>query len=111
MATPFAGRLTLGLASAVGGSFDEQVARARPGTMFTGFHDWDEMVNYDRDARKFLMDWTLGTRDRIRALHFLVTSSFVHMGLTVGNLAVAMNLQASKDRAGFEVAMKRAVDR
>ena len=54
------------------------------------------------------MDWTLRARGRIAELHFLVSSSFVHMALTVGNLALSLSLSSYKEREPFDRAFARA---
>jgi hypothetical protein len=108
IASQFSGRLGRPLAGAIAAYTDEQFARARPDARFRGFHDWAEMLSYDGQARSFLMEWTLSVRGRISELHFLVSSSFVHMALTVGNLALALSLHSYRERDPFDRAFAEA---
>ncbi len=104
--TQFSGRLSVALAECITAYSDERLAR---GGSCLGFHDWEEMLQYDRDARAHLMAWTLRMRERIEALHFLVSSKFVHMGVTVGNLTLGMSLQAYTARDRFDAALRHAM--
>jgi hypothetical protein len=109
IASQFSGRLSKPVAEAIASYSDEQFALVRPDVKFSGFHDWAEMLSYDSAARQSLMQWTLAARGRISELHFLVSSSLVHMALTVGDLALSLSIQSYREREPFEQRFAAAV--
>jgi hypothetical protein len=74
----------------------------------TTFHDLEAMVNYDAEARVALTRWTLSRRRRPVALHFLIRSKIVSIGLEIANAALGGGLTAHRDRASFEAAYEAA---
>ncbi len=75
----------------------------------TTFHDLAEMTNYDADARVALTRWTLARRSRPAALHFLVRSKIVSLGLEIANAALGGWLTSHRDRPSFDRAYDAAL--
>lgn len=76
---------------------------------FTTFHDLEAMVNYDAAARVELTRWTLARRRKQLALHFLLRSKIVALGLEIANAALGGSLTTHRDRASFERAYEAAI--
>lgn len=64
-------------------------------------HDWSNLENYTSTARERLTDWTLEHRRSLAAVHILVRSSIVAMGVNVANLALGGFLKAGTDPVAF----------
>jgi hypothetical protein len=64
-------------------------------------HDWSNLENYTSTARQRLTDWTLEHRRSLAAVHILVRSSIVAMGVNVANLALGGFLKAGTDPVAF----------
>jgi hypothetical protein len=52
------------------------------------FNDWFEMNGYDSEARLLMTSWVLSSRSKFSAIHVLVHSKLVAMGVSVANLAL-----------------------
>ena len=80
-----------------------------PERTFTTFHDLEGMINYDADVRVALTRWTLSRPKKPAALHFLVRSKIVSLGLEIANAALGGWLVSHRDRASFELAYEEAL--
>jgi hypothetical protein len=60
----------------------------RRGTTYVAFNDYYEMEGYDSPSRIAMTDWTLASRSKFSAIHILVRSKIVSMGVSVANLAL-----------------------
>lgn len=74
------------------------------------FHDWEEMTNYDGEARAVMTRTALSMRNDYKSAHLLVQSKTVALGVKVAS-AVVPNLTSHMDRATFESALKDAIAR
>lgn len=64
-------------------------------------HDWSKLVRYTSSARVRLTDWMMQHRHGFEAVHILVSSNLVAMGVNVANLALGGFLHAGTDPAAF----------
>lgn len=64
-------------------------------------HDWSKLVRYTSSARVRLTDWMMQHRRGFEAVHILVSSNLVAMGVNVANLALGGFLHAGTDPAAF----------
>src|SRR5690606_35425297 len=81
----------------------ERVLAARPGLL--SFCDWYDMEGYDSDARMALTQWTYAHRSEFAAIHILLRSKLVAMGVSVANLALGGFMTVHSARAPFDRAM------
>src|SRR5262245_27596226 len=86
----------------------EEVARTQ--APIENFHDWADVESYDPQVRQRYMKWSREHRPQLRAVHILVRSRWVSMGVTVANLALGY-LTSYRDREKFESALAAAVKR
>lgn len=75
----------------------------------TVFHDWLDMTGYDSSCRKRITDWTVKHLDAYAAVHVLLRSKLVAMGVQVANLALGGLVKTHKTRASLEAAVRAAV--
>lgn len=73
------------------------------------FHDWERISGYDAEVRPVYTRWSQGHPERIGALHILVRSRIVAMGITVANVALGGVMTAHNDRAEFEKVRAEAI--
>lgn len=59
------------------------------------FHDWSGVRSYSSEARRLSTDWMLANRHNFKAVHILVASSFVAMGVQVANLVLGGFIRAT----------------
>jgi hypothetical protein len=69
-------------------------------------HDWSKLDTSTSTARQRLTDWTLEHRRDLSAVHILVRSSIVAMGVNVANLALGGFLKAGTDTDAFASIVK-----
>jgi hypothetical protein len=81
---------------------------ARRPTVF--FYDLWDMDTYESGVRVELTDYHLRHRPMLTALHTCTRSRIVRMGVSVANVALRI-IEQHEDRAAFELALARAVER
>lgn len=64
-------------------------------------HDWSKLQRYTSSARMKLTDWMMQHRHGFAAVHILVNSNLVAMGVNVANLALGGFLRAGTDAVAF----------
>lgn len=64
-------------------------------------HDWSKLQSYTSSARTRLTEWMMQHRHGFAAVHILVSSNLVAMGVNVANLALGGFLHAGTDAAAF----------
>lgn len=74
---------------------------------FNAFCDWAEMNGYDSEVRNMFTQWVAGNRTRV-AVHILVGSKLVSMGVSVANLALGGSLVGYTNRTSFDAALRSA---
>lgn len=72
------------------------------------FHDWDEMTDYETEARAQLTQFGMEARKSFDGVHMLVRSKIVQFGVQAANLVVR-RIQLYEARAPFEAALRRAL--
>jgi len=72
------------------------------------FHDWDEMTDYDSEARSRLTNVALELTKRIEAMHMLTRSTVVRLGVKAASLVIP-RLRMHDDRRSFEQELRRAL--
>ncbi len=72
------------------------------------FTDWSQGTGYDSRTRNELTAWTLTHRHHLRAIHVLVHSKIVAMGLGVANLAIGGGIHSTSDPLTFRRDLRRA---
>lgn len=77
---------------------------------YLGFNDWEDMIDYELDARIELTSQLLKVLPRVDGVHFLVHSKVVAFGIRAANL-VLKTLKVHHTREDFEAALRDAVDR
>lgn len=70
------------------------------------FHDWSGVRSYTSEARRLSTEWMLANRRNFTAVHILVASSFVAMGVQVANLALGGFIRATSQAATFAHALE-----
>ncbi len=99
------GTLTVEGAQAIVMATRRMVART-PGHV--AFHDWDDMTDYDSEARSRLTNVALELKKQIVVMHILTRSIGVRMGVKAASLVLPM-LRPHDDRRAFELELRRAL--
>lgn len=73
------------------------------------FDDFSGLEGYTSEARIELTTWTRAALPKIAAIHILVKSKIVSMGVAVANVALR-NVNSYTDRVAFDAAIMRALD-
>lgn len=74
------------------------------------FHDWEEMTNYDSESRVRLTAVAESVQKVCTGIHFLVRSPIVALGVRTANLMLGGRCTLHPSRAGFERALRRALE-
>lgn len=74
------------------------------------FHDWEEMTNYDGEARSIMTNMALSMRNDYECVHLLIRSKAVALGVKVAS-AVVPNLASHTERSTFESALADSIAR
>jgi hypothetical protein len=72
-------------------------------------YDLWELENYESALRQRMTRWVLDRRPRVVALHCLLRSRIVAMGVAVANLALGGIITSHTTRAPFQAAFERAL--
>ncbi len=99
------GRLDLAGAVAIESAFRRQVLEEK---IHFGFHDWQEMTNYDGAARALLTESARELLPAVRAVHLLVGSAIVAFGVRAANI-ILRRLTLEPSRADFDRALAAAI--
>lgn len=86
----------------------ERFTAGKPG--FSLFIDLGELEGYDSEIRVRATAATEGFLDRANAIHFLVRSKIVAMGISVANLALGGRLVSHSERRRFVDALESSPD-
>lgn len=73
------------------------------------FCDWDGVQSYSSEARIWLTDWTEKHLASLQAIHILLHSKLLAMGVSVANLVTGGIMVPYTDRRAFEAALSEAV--
>jgi len=82
--------------------FTERLTVKMAGGRLHVYSDWERMEGYDSAVRMELTAWAIRRRTGFAAIHALVRSRLVAMGLSVANVALGSFMQAYTDRGVFE---------
>jgi hypothetical protein len=99
------GCLTVEGARALGNQMEQQT---RADGKHLGFHDWEEMTNYDDDARVHLTEIVRRMRPQLEGVHILLRSRIVAFGVRTANIIIKV-IQVHTERAPFEQALRDAI--
>jgi hypothetical protein len=81
-----------------------------PGTRIEIFDDFAELTLYTKDAREYLTDLTLEHLPKIEAIHFLLTSKLLALGVSAFKHQIGDERVCVYDeRASFLLSYERAV--
>ncbi len=81
-----------------------------PGVSVSIFDDFDQLTHYKREAREFLTQLTLERQFAIKALHFLLSSKFMALGISAFKHDVGdARVRVYSDRESFVRSYKDAV--
>jgi hypothetical protein len=73
------------------------------------FQDWSKMTGYDAEVRTRLTQWTVENRRRVIAVHILVSSPIVKMGVATAGLFLGGGLMHSEnDPEAFRLKLEEA---
>jgi hypothetical protein len=75
---------------------------------YTVFHDWERMETYETASRVRLTNLAQLHKGKLEAVHLLVGSTAVAVGVHVANLVVKI-ITPYTDRARFEATLSRAL--
>jgi hypothetical protein len=81
----------------------------RWGNSYVAFNDWYEMDGYDSQSRLVMTDWVVSSRSKFSAIHILLHSKLVSMGVSVANLAVGGLLSTYTSPRSFNEVMRACV--
>lgn len=73
-----------------------------------GFHDWEEMADYDSRARARLTEMARDIGKGNEGAHFLVRSKLVGLGIQAASV-VMPGMRVHPTRAGFEAALRECI--
>jgi hypothetical protein len=73
------------------------------------FHDWEEMLSYDTEARHVLTSWAKEIDRSVERAHILFRSKLVAMGVSVAAMALGGMLTAHPSRTSFVAARRDAL--
>jgi hypothetical protein len=76
----------------------------------TGYHDWEQMTDYETEARVRLVAAGTALGKALRGVHVLVTSRVVALALQGANLVLG-NVIPYTSRTAFEAALREALPR
>jgi hypothetical protein len=74
------------------------------------FIDAAELISYETQFRSLWATWMRANRAQIDAVHILFKSKLVEMGISLVNPFVGGFIVPWSDRAGYEVALRKARD-
>lgn len=80
----------------------------RPGERYMSFHDWEQVDDYDSDARQLLTDASARNRAHIDRTHILLRSRIVVAALDAARVFLK-HLQPHGSRAPFEDELRKAL--
>ncbi len=100
------GRLDVPLAREFLGHLDRWVKLG--GDHLLAFHDWEQVDDYDTDARTFLTPWSKLHRPKFERVHMLVHSRTLAWGISIVNSLTNDVMVAHHSRAAFEQAWRKA---
>jgi hypothetical protein len=69
-----------------------------------GFGDFEELTDFDWEARMVLVRWNLKHRNAAQRLHLLVGSPVVQLGLRIMTIALGDTVVVHENRATIEAA-------
>lgn len=90
-------------------AFRRAAPSPRPGQKQYLFFDLGELDGYEPNLRKEMTKWVLERRSQVRALHALVKSRIVAMGVSVANLALGGIITSHTKHAPFQAAFEQAL--
>lgn len=76
-------------------------------TRLESFHDWEEMTDYDGEARTLLIDTSKKLRPKSERVHILFRSKIVALGVRVAS-TILPHLVSYTDRSLFQAALDKA---
>ncbi|MDC0741295.1 hypothetical protein [Polyangium mundeleinium] len=74
----------------------------------SGFHDWEEMTDYESPARARLTEMARDLGKTNDVAHFLVRSKLVALGIQAASVVMA-GVRVHHTRAGFEAALRECI--
>ncbi|MDI1448573.1 hypothetical protein [Polyangium sp. 6x1] len=73
-----------------------------------GFHDWEEMTDYESPARTRLTEMARDLGKSNDVAHFIVRSKLVALGIQAASVVMA-GVRVHHTRAGFEAALRECI--
>lgn len=77
-------------------------------TELRAFHDWEGVTDYDSDARLLLAPWSKEHRDKFAAVHLLLRSRVLAVGIRMVNSITNDVITPHTDRKKFETEFAKA---
>ena len=74
----------------------------------TGFHDWEELTDYESRARVRLTEMVRDLAKGNEGAHFLVQSKLVALGIQAASVVMS-GVRVHSTRAGFEAALRECI--
>lgn len=101
------GRLDVPLAREFLANLDRWVKLG--GSHLLAFHDWEQVNDYDTEARAVLTPWSKLHRPQFERVHMLVRGRTLAWGISIVNSLTNDVIVAHHSRATFEQARRAAV--
>ena len=76
-------------------------------------NDWSEMVSFDTEWRKAMVNWGMTHPKKVRSFFILLKSAMVSVGVNISAIplrAVGVKLTTTSDRKVFEEKLREAMD-
>jgi hypothetical protein len=96
------GHVDVAMADRIIAAGERVLAESKP---LFGFHDWEGLTGYETECRKRLTEWGMRIRADVGAVHVLVRSRLVAMGVSVASLALQGMIVPYTERPPFEIAL------
>lgn len=106
--THLVGHLDVQLARHLLATLEEWVALG--GSKLMAFHDWEELVDYDAEARTVLTPWSRANRAKFDGIHMLIRGRAIAWGINIFNSLTGNNLKIHHARGSFAEARRAADD-
>jgi hypothetical protein len=75
------------------------------------FQDWEQMRDYETQARVHFATWTMRYRAQFQSIHLLVRSRILAMGAEMTSAAIGNVMVVHSERPPFLAALREAVAR
>ncbi|MEO8798896.1 MAG: hypothetical protein ABI551_13495 [Polyangiaceae bacterium] len=81
------------------------------GSNLVAFHDWEELVDYESEARILLTPWSKANRTKFEGIHMLIRGRAIAWGLNIFNALTGDVMTVHHVRDSFAQARQAAGER